>query len=324
MRKEYTKNDLQSILDRYDGLGQIASFYLFTSGFENSNYFVKTQTGKYVIKVFEGMDVLDNGILFELEVMNTCYCNGIKTPRILMNQEKRLDSRHGQKIAIVMDFIEGENAFKKDLSDVLIDEVGKESGKMDVALRVFQDGSNTRQNYEWDLKNFLILEPKVRHLPSKLDKKIIRDIFTKFKNIKTTFDRLPKGLIHNDIAAQNLLYSNKNLKAIIDFSDLAFSPYIQNIAVSMSQLVFSYNWRPQQAGIFVQSYRKHHTLSSRELDVLFDLVLARYATIVVEFNYWNTEYGFDQFRDEYVYRNYEFLKRFYALGKQAFDGIINK
>jgi Ser/Thr protein kinase RdoA (MazF antagonist) len=103
---------------------------------------------------------------------------------------------------------------------------------------------------------------------------------------------------------------------------MAFSPYIQNIAVSMSQLIFSYNWKPSQAGLFIEGYRMYHPLSDEELDLLYDLTLARYAILIIEMNHWNVRFGIDDQRMEFVNDNYRFLQRFLELGKQDFNHVI--
>ena len=149
MRQNYDKKFLQSILDKYEGLGKIDRFFLYTSGYENSNYYILTQTGQYVIKVFEGIDVKPENVLFELEVMDFSNQSGIKTPNVLKNSQGELATKVNQKYACLMDFVDGEIMHKQPLSDSLIIIVAKETAKMDWALKYFKDGLKTRQNYEF-------------------------------------------------------------------------------------------------------------------------------------------------------------------------------
>ena len=126
-------------------------------------------------------------------------------------------------------------------------------------------------------------------------------------SIKLSFN---KGIIHNDIVLFNLLADRGELAAVIDFSDMAYSPYIQNIAVSLAQVIFTYNWQPNQAKIFFDGYSKYRLISEKEFDFLYDLILVRYAIIIIEFNHLNVRFGADHQRSESVKDNYAFMKKF--------------
>ncbi|QQR82934.1 phosphotransferase [Candidatus Peregrinibacteria bacterium] len=194
---------------------------------------------------------------------------------------------------------------------------------MDSALQIVRDGSKTRQNYEFDLKNFLTLESKLTELDSKFDKEIFTDIFDSFKRIKPDLDSSPTGLIQNDIVLHNILAKGDELAGIIDFSDMVFSPYIQNVAVALSQCFFTYNWQPHQAKIFLSGYQKFHPLTVKELTLLRVLTLARFATLVVGFNHWNVTFGEDSQRTKFINDNYEFLKKFLKINEQEFQKLIS-
>ncbi|MBS3116534.1 homoserine kinase [Candidatus Woesearchaeota archaeon] len=325
MRQEYSLSTLQEILNQYLELGKIKKHFLFTSGFENSNYYVETSQGKYVIKIFEGIGMSKENILFEIEVMAYCQEHKLKTPHLLTTKKGAYFTTiksNEEKIVTVMGYIDGENMLMKLLPDSVIATVGEEAGKMDLKLQHFQDGSKTRQGYEWDMKNFLKVEKALAVLPATFDKKILQNIFDNFREISPKFKALAPGLIHNDLAAHNLLVQGEELKGIIDFSDMAFSPYIQNIAIFLAQSIFSYSWKPHQTTIFLREYQKHRPLSTEELEILYDLVLARYATIIVEFNRWNVDYGEDKQRTEYIKDYQAFLQKFLKISREEFARLL--
>jgi len=323
MRQSYSLEQLQKIFSSFPGTGTIRKSFLFTSGFENSNYYAETDVGWYVIKIFEGMGVSRETILFEIEVMVCCTEGKLQTPTLLRSKKNTYYAPFEGKIAIVMDYLPGDNLQGKKMSSSLVQEIGDQVGRMDALLSKFKDGSKTRQNYEWDLKNFLQLEPSLQKLPSSFDRELLQKIFDQFKAIKPIFDTLPRGLIHNDLAAHNFLARRGKLTGIIDFSDMAFSPYIQNIAVFLCQSVFAYNWQPRQVNVFLQAYQKHNHLSAKELCILYDLVLARYAQIIVEFNRWNVDYGEEQQRTEYIKDYYHFLKKFMNITRTEFQRLCS-
>ncbi len=322
MRQEYSVQYLQRILDEYADRGEIREHQLFTSGFENSNYLARTESGDYVIKVFEAVGATPDTIDFEVGVMDTSYKAGVKTPHVLRNSNGNLVTAHEEKRAIVMDFVEGENMYGKEMSDDLMYDIGRQMGKMDTALSVFKDGSKTRQNYEYDLKNLLLLESEMAGLPAHYDRDIFDQIFSAFREQKAKFDAMPTGIIHNDVVAHNILAKDGTLQCILDFTDMAFSPYVQNIAVALTHTVLFFNWQPHQAGILIKGYREFRSFSSEEASLVYDLILARYANIILAVLNWDRRFGPDEQRATYMRDNYEFMKKFLDFGRAEFNTCI--
>jgi len=322
MRQAYPITVLQEVLNDYSGLGSVTDHYLFTSGFENTSYYVATDTGKYVVKIYEAMGATTANVLFEINVMDYVYKSGIKIPRVLDTKAGSLYSIINGKYVIVMDFVDGMNMEKKEISDQVLAQVAEQTGKMDAALANYKGAEATRVNYEFDLKNFLMLEDKVGLLSAVFEKDMFIGVFNRFRDIKPAFDSQPAGLIHNDIVLHNLLVKDNQLQAIIDFGDIAFSPYIQNVAVAFCHTIFAYNYKPHQAKLFLDAYTKYRTVSAAELQLLFDLVLARFAMLIVEFNRWNIEYGEDQLRTEFITDHYAFMKRFSEFGRDSFNTLL--
>ena len=134
MRQEYQLDFLQHILNQFDGLGSITEHRLFTTGFENTNYFVHTDRGKYAIKIFEGVHLRPDTINFEITVMNACWQAGLKTPHLIASHNGDCLLTFQCKRVIVMDYIEGKNMATMPLTDTIVYQVGQETGKMDNVL----------------------------------------------------------------------------------------------------------------------------------------------------------------------------------------------
>lgn len=324
MRHEYSEVALQKILDFYPNFGSIAKMTLFTSGFENTNYLIETDRGRQcVIKIFEADNIRPETIIFEIEVMNALAAASVRVPCVIKRQDSSFHTTISNKTAIVMEYIAGENQdMNSSLTDRVIAEVGTEMAKMDVTLKAFPDNGLTRQNYEWDLKNFLQLEKACSLLSSPIDREICQAVFDAFKKIQPAFLSTTRGLIHNDVGAHNIIVSDNDLQAIIDFSDIAYSPYIQNLAVTLAQMIFSTNWAPPQTTIFLREYLAVHPLPKSELPLLYDLVLARYVTNILGFTMLNIRFGEDQDRSDATALMYRCLNRFRDFGRTNFALLL--
>jgi ethanolamine-phosphate phospho-lyase len=133
---------------------------------------------------------------------------------------------------------------------------------------------------------------------------------------------MPTGIIHNDVVEQNILAKDGKLQCIIDFTDMAFSPYVQNVAVALTHNSFFFNWKPYQAGILIKGYREFHTLSSEEASLLYELVLARYADVILSTINWDRRFGPDDQRTAWREKNYSCMRKFLKLGHKKFNSYI--
>lgn len=319
---DYTKELLQGVVDNYADLGQISDWKKFTSGTDNTNFYVRTPKGEFVLKIYDGMNLSSENVFFELEVMECSSSAGVKTPRVLKTKDSALWVKTADRYAMMMDYVEAENMKGREVSDGVVYETGIEVGKMDVALSIFKDEGKTRRDYIFDPKNFLANEKSIALLPEAYSKELFQDIVNNYKEKQVIISSLPAGIIHNDITLHNLLVKGNNLEIIIDFSDIAYAPYVQNIAVAMSQLIFTYNWKPHQAAIFMKGYEQSRKLSSEEFDLLYLFVLMRYTTLVVEFNRWNVESGETESSKKLVVDSYKFMQDFIRFGKDQFDSVV--
>lgn len=322
MRQEYPIETLQNILNHYPNLGLVKSLHLFTSGAENTNYLVVTDISKVVIKIFEGRGVAPATILFEIEVMNAVHKAGIKGPALYPQSNGSFQTMQDGKFAVVMEYIDGTNMLHRSVSDEIVASVGEELGKMDVALGRFTEGSKTRQQYEFDLKHFLLLEDKINLLPHGIDREPLYQIVGRFRQVKNQFLNEAAGIIHNDVGIHNILVKDEKLVAIIDFSDVVYSPYIQNVAVALANTVFTHNWQPHQATILLKNYNRFHPLPKDSFSLLYDLVLARHAQFAIAFNRWNVEYGVDS-NDTHAIDDYiSFMQRLLDFGRNNFERLL--
>ena len=307
---EYTREQLQQIVGQYPNIGTISTHARFTSGTDNANFYIESSAGKFVVKIYDGMNLVPDNILLELEVMKHSFDSGVKTPNVINTSDGNLYSKLGDKYAMMMEFVDAQNMKKQSVADYIIYEAGVEVGKMDIALSVFKNENRTRQGYIFDLKNFLDNEKSISLLSSEYSQGIFKKIIEEYKEKKDVLWSLPKGIIHNDITLHNLLVKDDKLKVIIDFSDIAYNPYIQNLAVAMSQLIFTYNWQPHQAGLFIKGYSEQRPLSEQEVELLYLVTLARYTTLVVEFNRWIAEGNTDPMVGELAHDSYKFIQNF--------------
>lgn len=143
-----------------------------------------------------------------------------------------------------------------------------------------------------------------------MDKKIFEKIIDEFRDMKNEFDKLPTGLIHNDMVSHNILTHNEHLSGIIDFSDINISPYAQDIAVFIGQSILGNECHPEQATIFLQGYESERKLTAKEKELLPKLIKQRFVCFLLAFSRRQHDYGNDDARANLMKDMYSRLLRF--------------
>jgi ethanolamine-phosphate phospho-lyase len=317
MRQKYSKKQLDEIIKQYKDLGPIKKPQQVNSGFENTNYIVQSKQGPLVIKIYEG-DFSAGNVDLETRLMKKAYRGGVKCPYLYRNTKGKLYNNLKGKLSIVMEYIDGADMYQRPLTNHLVYRMGQQAGMMDALFVTEKRSKYLRRQSAFNMNFFRKIKHRISVLPGHFDKQLFIDLFNQFGLIKPIFNALPKGLIHNDIGPQNILVRKGELVGIIDFSNFAYSPYIQNIAVALTNTCFNYHWDPQQALHFLRGYREYRLVSREEIELLPYLISARYATVIVEFNYHNRKFGVDPRLAQVVEDQYVYLRRFRELGHDIF------
>lgn len=287
MRQIYTKDQIISAIEPYD-IGSIIETRNFEIGIENTNIYIKTDEGEFVLKFFEKSEGNDfNFAEFEVSLMGWASDCGLPVPRSIKTKDGQLISRVAGKPIILMTYLVGENIYDQQMSLDFIKEVGSMAAELDRCFVGFNPIGHESPEHFWDLKRF---EVGKRFLPflekdKDADVDFINQIYRNYKdNIVPAFHKLQKGYIHNDIAAHNLLSKGGHLSGLVDFGDAVHAYFIFEVAIGIAQLcMLQENWH-EATKVFVQSYSAILPLHKDELDILYDLVCCRSANMVVVCN----------------------------------------
>ena len=83
----YTKlseNDLKSFFEKYD-LGKVLVYKGIKEGIENTNYFIQTNKGKYILTIYEKR-VQEKDLPFFLGLMKNLFDKSFPSPEPIINK----------------------------------------------------------------------------------------------------------------------------------------------------------------------------------------------------------------------------------------------
>ncbi|MCW1952798.1 MAG: aminotransferase class III-fold pyridoxal phosphate-dependent enzyme [Flavobacteriia bacterium] len=154
------------------------------------------------------------------------------------------------------------------------EELGKQLGKITAALEGFEHPHDRSKN-DWDLAQALWVK-KHTVLFSNEEQGLLAPFITSFEKNLTAYDKLPKGVVHNDANDQNIMLSqeliNPSLTGIIDFGDACFTQIINDVAIGCTYTIMGCTDPLEAALPFIGSYHSQYSLSETSLDHLYTAI----------------------------------------------------
>ena len=125
----YTKlseNVLKEFFSKYN-LGKLVNYNGIQDGIENTNYFVQTDKGKFILTIYEKR-VEEQDLPFFMGLMRNLFDSNFPSPEPLINKNGNYITEIANKKAAVVSFLNG--SAKKILSPDNCNKVGIESAKL--------------------------------------------------------------------------------------------------------------------------------------------------------------------------------------------------
>ena len=261
----YTKlseSDLNIFFSKYN-LGKLLKYNEIKEGIENTNYFIHTQTGKFILTVYEKR-VEEKDLPFFIGLMRNLYDSNFLSPEPIINKNGNYISEILNKKAAVISFLEG-NA-KKNLSPDNCHQVGVNTAKLHLITKNLK---NKREN-KLSVNSWRPLYNKVKKDCSKIHKDLTEIIEKNLLEIEKDWPKgIPSGIIHADLFPDNIFFKNNKLSGIIDYYFSCWDFYAFEIAICLNALCFegmneNLSFNVTKAKKFIDGYSSIRKLNEDE------------------------------------------------------------
>jgi len=222
-----TRDEIAALLDAYS-VGQLVGFEGIPSGIENTNFFLDTTGGQFVLTVFERLTRTQ--LPFYLGLMKHLAQRGLPVPEPAQTLQGALFSDARGKPAAVVSRLAGRAV---DLpSTAQCAQVGQVLARMHLQARDFPLFQPNLRGIGWWKSALPKLEPMIpEHLFQELAEEVIfQDSFVR----SASFERLPHGPIHGDLFRDNVLFAGNRVGGVIDFYFAACSLWLFDLAVTVN------------------------------------------------------------------------------------------
>lgn len=207
-------------------LGSARSIKGISSGIENSNFFIETDAGEFVLTIFEILTF--EQLPFYLYLMDHLAKKGILVPApVASNNGKLVNSLHGKPAAIVSK-LNGRSQMDPQANHCA--QVGAMLAKMHLAGQNFGIHQDNLRGISWwqstAPKVYPFLDNSQRQL---LDAELrLQETYA----ASPEYQLLPRGPIHADLFRNNVMFEGDRLSGFFDFYFAGCDTFIFDLAVT--------------------------------------------------------------------------------------------
>ncbi|MDR1827191.1 MAG: homoserine kinase [Methylobacteriaceae bacterium] len=252
---------LTEFLSAYD-LGAVLAFKGIAEGVENSNFYLKTEAGSFILTLYEKR-VREEQLPFFLNLMEHLAAHGISCPQPIRNRSGTALGHLAGRPAALVSFLEGLSV--KSPTAVHCRALGGALAALHIAGTGF---SMTRPN---DL-SLDAWRPLLEASGSRADT-VTPDLKSRLDQEVDFLERhwprdLPTGVIHADLFTDNVFFLGEQVSGIIDFYFACTDALAYDLAICLNAWCFeadnSYNLTKGRA--MIGGYQAVRPLDQLEID----------------------------------------------------------
>ncbi len=218
-----TSDDLDAWLTRY-ALGALVEFTPIATGIENTNYFVTTERGRWVLTLYERLPA--DELPFYLNLMAHLSRAGVEVPTPAADRTGGLFSLLNGRPAGLVTRIDGSAVAHPSPDHCAA--VGNALARLHLASQGYRARLTNRRGPAWWRQAARAVRPFLTPEQNELLAGEVR-FQTGFGRVK-----LPKGAIHGDLFCDNVLFRDGRVAGIIDFGFAATDFLAYDLAIAVN------------------------------------------------------------------------------------------
>ena len=218
------RRSLETFLAGFDA-GRLLSFKGISEGIENTNYFVTTDAGEFVLTLVEQWEAHE--VPYFVDLMSWLAARGIPSARPIPDRHGvTLHTLLGRPAALV-ERLRGESTEEPTAADCR--RVGQVLARLHLASDGFPGHREDHRGMAWRQSTARMLYPELDPetaslLRSELEHHLARD-----------WRGLPAGVIHADLFPDNVLFSRGEITGVIDFYYACNDLRVYDLAITVNQ-----------------------------------------------------------------------------------------
>ena len=257
---DVSDEELESFIRSYD-IGAVTSFKGIAEGVENSNYLVHTETGPYILTLYEKRVSLGD-LPYFLALMEHLASRGITCPLPVHDREGRNLKELAGRPAALITFLEGLWVRRPDIEHCA--GLGRALAGFHVASADFP----LHRANSLSLPGWRTLFGEIGKGADEVTPGLSTEITKELRHLEGAWpSQLPQGVIHADLFPDNVFFLSDKVSGLIDFYFACNDTLAYDVAVCLNAWCFETDasFNVTKARALLQAYEKVRPLSTLEL-----------------------------------------------------------
>ena len=246
-------------------LGTLQSMQGINSGIENTNYFVSTERGDYVLTLFERLSF--EQLPFYLNLMRHLAARGIPVPAPQADGQGQILHTVQGKPAAVVTRLKGRNQLAPQATDCA--QVGAMLARMHLAGQDYAAQQPNLRGLAWWVETVPVVKPFLSPEQTALIESELQ--FQQDLAASPDYAALPSGPVHADLFRDNVMFDGAQLSGFFDFYFAGCDTFGFDIAVCLNDWCIDLPTGAldeARAQAFVAAYDAVRPLTAAELRLL--------------------------------------------------------
>lgn len=218
-----TPEEMSARLKAYS-IGSLVELKGILAGIENTNYFLTTTHGRYVLTLFERLSMQE--LPFYINLMSHLARHGIACPAPIANLRNELLTELNGKPSVIATRLNGASVMEPDANHCA--QIGEILAEMHLAGQTYEERMKNQRGPEWWTRT----APEVYPFMSADDAALLRNE-VQFQ-AQHRFDKLPTGAIHADLFRDNVLFDGDRVGGLIDFYFACNDILLYDVAITLN------------------------------------------------------------------------------------------
>ena len=254
-------NDQVEDLLTHMSLGALESLTGIQGGIENTNYFLNTSQGEFVLTLFERLSHTE--LPYYLELMRWLAGKGIPVPAPHADDQGRILLSLAGKPAAVVEKLVGQPQLKPQVAHCR--QMGQWLAKMHLAAEGFDAVQPNLRGLSWWNDTIPVILP---HLNDEQRQLIVQELaFQNHIASLSAHAALPRGPVHADLFRDNVMFDGEVLCGIFDFYFAGNDAWLFDLCVCLNDWCIDLatgEWDAERLKAFLQAYQHERPLTAAE------------------------------------------------------------
>jgi len=267
---QVSESQTQPLLEAL-GLGVLQALNAIKGGIENTNYFLNTTRGEFVLTLFERLS--KEQLPFYLHLMKHLAHKGIAVPEPLTSHNGNIVFTLNDKPTAVVTKLSGQSELNP--TSKHCEMVGSMLARMHLAGKDFSLEQPNLRGLPWWNETVPQVLP---HLSSVQSDFIISELaFQNHLSTLSVYASLPRGPIHADLFRDNVMFDGSELTGFFDFYFAGVDTWIFDLSVCLNDWCINMDtgeWRQDLLNSFLNAYQSVRPLERSERALLNSMLRA--------------------------------------------------